>query len=245
MAGGRHGPGRPRSAGSAGRSTGTSATLGLNPFAAGNAEFLQKERLRSTLGGRLPTGRPASASGAVRSRRREHEVLQMLDRLEEKDTMELGVRQLQEVLASLQTPDELTWFLRVAFDERKPLASHKGRREQLLLLPRVVAHFGAAAADSGALEGRVLPCLARALRGPETEEVVTRAAVEILGHCAPLCGEEGAGLGFVGVCSALLRELLDPLVLGSGTDLAMKQRCVQVLGGLTPTIRSRENGRAR
>lgn len=222
------------------------AQPGQNPFAAGHAQFLQEQRQRAGGGGRPPsaarTQRPGSVGrGNQRERQREQLVLQSLERLEDKDTVERGVLQLEEVLASLCTAEELTWFLRIAFDNRRPLQSARARREQLMLLPSVIHRFHATSASreaASALRDKVLPLLVIALKSADTQDAAIASLMELWECLVPGDGSENPDYPkrFLEAGRAILQALLDPLALGNGWDIAVKKRCVTVLAALTPEV---------
>mmetsp|Transcript_109573 Transcript_109573/g.353659 ORF Transcript_109573/g.353659 Transcript_109573/m.353659 type:complete len:805 (-) Transcript_109573:166-2580(-) len=175
-------------------------------------------------------------SFGVRGRERQHEqsVLRALERLEGKDTLELGVWQLRGVLGGLQSHEELAWFLRTVFNDRKPHESARARKELLLLLPDVVRQFGISIFSASVLRDRVLCILVGALRHPDMQEVA-KAICAIIEDPVP-DETNGTQSRFLEVASAMLKALLDPLLPSAGWDVVVKQRCVLVLVGLTPTI---------
>eukprot|EP00929_Paragymnodinium_shiwhaense_P006277 TRINITY_DN10942_c0_g1_i2.p1 TRINITY_DN10942_c0_g1~~TRINITY_DN10942_c0_g1_i2.p1 ORF type:complete len:1207 (+),score=284.05 TRINITY_DN10942_c0_g1_i2:75-3623(+) len=256
-------------------SCGSDAADGPNPFAKENATFLRQQRRRgvgrSSPGGRR--ARPSSAAagvgydkrGSLLTRSRERRVLEALERLDRRDTQSTGVKHLQEVLLGLGSKKDFDWFVRTAFDEKKPLASPWGRRELLLLLPGVVRRCGLVAYEQalernagmvaeaqatalhavmGLLQRRVFNFMMATLRGaggmPELQDAVARALAEIVDGPLPesVCRDSGSmsADAFLEVCPLAFQALLDPLVLGTGWDCAIKKRCVMVLGGLLPTI---------
>jgi len=161
-------------------------------------------------------------------------VLQALEKLEERHTFEQGSRQLHEVLGGLlpDSKEELAWFLRTVFDERKPLHFTKGRREQLLLLVHVAQHFGRLLVSTGALQDRVLPCLLHALRTPDMQDTVARAICEILHTLAA----DGDADTLLAVFPLVTKTCLEPLVQGTGWEVDVKHRSVSVLAALTSTL---------
>mmetsp|Transcript_21605 Transcript_21605/g.50440 ORF Transcript_21605/g.50440 Transcript_21605/m.50440 type:complete len:1099 (-) Transcript_21605:81-3377(-) len=211
---------------------------GPNPFAAENAKWLRSQRRASSAPRRSPESeakvRRRSASAIkqrIRQQHLEQAILQGLERLGKRDTLELGSRQLQEVLINLEPP-QLVWFLRKVFDDKKPLQGVVARREQLLLLTNVVQQFPDVVISSGALQDRVFPTLLGALRMNDTQDTVARVCSEIF---VVLCADEDVDK-FLTVCPIIVKAFLDPMVLGAGWDTLRKQRCLSVLGSIVPVL---------
>jgi len=207
---------------------------GPNPFATENVKWLRNQRRTSSGARRSPNVRRRSASATrqrVRQQHVEQTVLQALERLNKRDTLELGSRQLQEVLVDLE-PQRLVWFLRTVFDDKKPLQSVLARREQLLLLTTLVQQFPDAVLSSNALQDRILPTLLGALRMSDIQDTVARVCCEIFTHMCP----DGDVEKFLVVCPIVVKAFLDPLVLGAGWDTLRKQRCLSVFGAVVPVL---------
>lgn len=163
-------------------------------------------------------------------------MLEGLEKLDNKDTLERGAEQLREVLEGLSGHDDLAWFVRTLFSDRAPLLQARARREQLLLLPAAVRHFGPEVVSRGMLQERVLPLLVATLaRGGDAHEAVARAMSEIIEHLLPDSTPQNQG-GFLEVCAVVLDALLKPLQCGTAWDVIVKQHCILVLGALTPMV---------
>lgn len=215
----------------------------VNPFKVEHAQFLQA-KLRSGGGARMSrlNQRPPSALRNLKQRQREQQVLQALERLEDKHLVERAVPELEEVIAHLSTADDLQWFIRFVYDTRRPMASVRARREILLLLRHVVARFHGLRTDDpiaetmANLKERILPLLVSALKSSDAQDVVVKVLVDSFEILLPEASLDLARDGYVQAGRAILRALLEPLSLGMGWDVAVKQRCVSVLAAFTPHL---------
>lgn len=172
-------------------------------------------------------------------RQREQTILQGLEKLEDKHTLERGVELIEEQLGLLSSPEDLMWFLRLSFDPRKPLVAAWARREQLLLLPKVVNQFNSACSEApiSALLERALQLLVVSLRCSDTLEATNTAFKELIDCLVPQdTAPEDLPQRFLQMGRALLHALMDPLSLGGGHDWVVKRRCVTVLAASTPVL---------
>lgn len=208
---------------------------GPNPFAAPSAEFLGGKRQQSASKADAARGavsklRGAAARATSMERRfdRDRKVLDAMDKLEDRDTRACGTGELEQILSDLH-PGELSWFLKLFLNERKPLQTAKGRREQLLLLVSVVRQFGSELGD-GVLFDRILPFIIHGAASKDMHEIAARVIVDIYHHLVPAPGE------FLNLTPLILKKLLDPLQLGTGWDLDCKRGCIFILAALTPAV---------
>eukprot|EP00930_Biecheleria_cincta_P084499 TRINITY_DN73963_c0_g1_i1.p1 TRINITY_DN73963_c0_g1~~TRINITY_DN73963_c0_g1_i1.p1 ORF type:complete len:925 (+),score=160.93 TRINITY_DN73963_c0_g1_i1:30-2804(+) len=216
-----------------------------NPFKADHAQFIKEQRQRSGTGGNAGRGGVQRANSAVRNmrqRQREQTTLQALERIEDKHTADRAVQVLEEVIEGSNSIEELRWFLRLAYDSKRPLVSVKARREQLLLLQSVVRRARTLGGEDSlsqamtVLKERVLPLLVNALKCGELQESVVDTLHDILDCHVPDDTPEAACEGFLQASRVILQALLDPLALGTGWDFSVKRRCVTTLAALTPEL---------
>lgn len=214
----------------------------VNPFKVEHAQFLQAKLRSGSCARTRVNQRPPSALRNLKQRQREQQVLQALERLEDKHLVERAVPELEEVIANLSTVDDLQWFLRFVYDTRRPMASLRARREILLLLRHLVARFHGLCSDDPTadtmanLKERILPLLVSALKSSDAQDVVVKVLVDSFEILLPEASPDLARDGYVRAGRAILRALLEPLSLGMGWDVAVKQRCVSVLAAFTPHL---------
>lgn len=214
-----------------------------NPFGAENQRFFREQKGRSASyaahhrSKAVPSSRGARRNSRPPNTSKLHfdnqAILQALEKLEDRDTVEHGRMQLKDVLSHVQGKDELIAFFRIAFNMRKPLISARARKEQLMLLPDVCCVPGDALM---VFREHILPFLVTGLHNSDTQETIARVLVQIIEDLVPKGDTCRCHKSFMEVAPTALKSLLDPLVLGTGADALMKQRCVEVLGGVTPTL---------
>jgi len=192
----------------------------------------------------------------------ERRVLEALEKLESRDTVEQGAQTLRGIIEGLDPSSlgDLCWLLRSLFSDRVTPSRTWARREQLLLLPAVVQHFGRSTVTTSVLKERILPILIAALErahdvgssaaaaggGVGARELQAQAQTQVVEVVGRVFGEIVQGLmaveegknqeGFLEVSTAVLDTLLNPLDPGSGWDMAVKRRCILVLSALLPVL---------
>mmetsp|Transcript_173485 Transcript_173485/g.550706 ORF Transcript_173485/g.550706 Transcript_173485/m.550706 type:complete len:1090 (+) Transcript_173485:272-3541(+) len=204
---------------------------------------------------------PHGGSG-MKMRLLERRVLEALEKLESRDTVEQGAQTLRGIIEGLDPSSlgDLCWLLRSLFSDRVTPSRTWARREQLLLLPAVVQHFGRSTVTTSVLKERILPILIAALErahdvgssaaaaggGVGARELQAQAQTQVVEVVGRVFGEIVQGLmvveegknqeGFLEVSTAVFDTLLNPLDPGSGWDMAVKRRCILVLSALLPVL---------
>lgn len=149
-------------------------------------------------------------------------------KLDDRDARRGGVVELEQVLSGL-LPGELPWYVESLFDLRRPVQSSKGRREQLLLLPKVVRHFTQCILESG-LHETILPVLMEAATRSDVRETAGRVLAEVIDLL--VCDSSS----FFKFCPVVLHELLEVLCIESGANCMKQAGCVFLLACITPLI---------
>lgn len=114
----------------------------------------------------IPARQRPGQNSAIKCRRLERRILEAMDKLENRDTMEQGVGIILEVIGQCDANSlaEFVWFMKTLFSDRATPVHSWARREQILLVPMVVKKFAeAGTVTPGVLRDRLFPVLVLSL----------------------------------------------------------------------------------